>query len=206
MSHAPMHLHSVSTSDESKEGGGMGTATALPERQRLIEQNLPLVRSLARPFAGRGETLDDLVQVGSIGLIKAVDRFDPRRGSLHAYAIPTIRGEIRRYLRDRSAPLRVPRLDQRLGRSPVALPLGDDTCAALVSDGLSELERGEGRALLSVGMRALEPRERRIVHLRYYAGLSQSGIAAEVGLSQTHVSRLLRGSLEKLRRELGAAR
>lgn len=181
----------------------MATATR-PDRQRLIEDNLPLVRALARPFAGRGEALDDLVQVGSIGLIKAVDRFDPARGSLVAYAVPTIRGEIRRYLRDRASPLRVPRAERSRGGDAVALPLGDRACASLASDGAAELERGEGRALLDTGLRALDPRERTILHLRYYGGLSQSGIAAQLGLSQTHVSRLLRGSLEKLRAELGA--
>ena len=184
----------------------MAVATQ-PDRQRLIEENLPLVRALARPFAGRGEALDDLVQVGSIGLIKAIDRFDPQRGSLLAYAVPTIRGEIRRHLRDRASPLRVPRVPRgerrRVGEA-VVLPLADRACASLASDGAVELERGEGRALLDAGMRALDPRERRILHLRYYGGLSQSGIAAQLGLSQTHVSRLLRGSLEKLRAELGA--
>src|SRR5512133_1526854 len=82
-------------------------------RARQIEAYLPLVRSLARRFAHRGERLDDLVQVGAIGLIKAVDRFDPARGvDLAAYATPTILGEIRRHLRDRAALVRVPRREQ----------------------------------------------------------------------------------------------
>jgi RNA polymerase sigma-B factor len=178
----------------------MAAAASLPQRQQLIEEHLPLVRALARPYAGRGEALDDLVQVGSIGLIKAVDRYDPARGSLLAYAVPTIRGEIRRYLRDRAAPLRLPRREQSGRKEPVATPL--DACLALASDGAQELERGETRALLSAGLRVLGSRERRILHLRYYGGLSQSGIAAQLGLSQTHVSRLLRESLETLRAEL----
>jgi RNA polymerase sigma-B factor len=170
-------------------------------RERLIERHLPLVRALARRFAGRGEQLDDLVQVGAVGLIKAVDRFDPARGcDLASFAVPTIVGEIRRYLRDRASPLRVPRGEQQRGLSIVALPLPED----LADDAAGGLELGEGRALLRAGMLALDARERRVVHLRYFGDLSQSGIAAELGLSQTHVSRLLQCSLEKLRAEIGA--
>ena len=180
-----------------------GRAAAQLERQRRIERHLPLVRALARPFAGRGEPLEDLVQVGTIGLIKAVDRYDPARGSLAAYAAPTIRGEILRYLRDRPAPVRVPRAEQRRGAAAVALPL-DERLPAAGAGGEAELERGESRALVAAALRALEPRERRLLGLRYAAGLSQRGIAVELGLSQTHVSRLLRGSLEKLRAEVGA--
>jgi len=88
----------------------------LAARERLIEAYLPLVRSLAGRFAHSGETLDDLVQVGSIGLIKAVDRFDPERGvDLGAFATPNILGEIRRHLRDRAAPIRLPRRHQEVG-------------------------------------------------------------------------------------------
>jgi RNA polymerase sigma-B factor len=91
-------------------------------RERLIESYLPLARSLAQRFAHRGERVEDLVQVGSIGLIKAVDRFEPSRGvDLAAFATPTIVGEIKRHLRDRSALIRVPRRQQeanvRLGHT-----------------------------------------------------------------------------------------
>jgi RNA polymerase sigma-B factor len=93
----------------------------LAARAQLIEAYLPLVRSLAQRFADRGEQVEDLVQVGSIGLIKAVDRFEPARGTLAAFAVPTIVGEIRRHLRDRSGLIRVPRRQQeatvRLGRA-----------------------------------------------------------------------------------------
>ncbi len=169
-------------------------------REELIERHLPLVRALALRFAGRGEHVDDLVQVGAIGLIKAVDRFDPARGGdLVAYAVPTIIGEIRRYLRDRAAPVRVPRVEQSRGGAVVSLPLSDE-----LPDEGGGFELGERRLLLRAGMQALDVRERRIVHLRFFGDLSQSGIAAELGLSQTHVSRLLRCSLEKLRAEIGA--
>jgi RNA polymerase sigma-B factor len=172
-------------------------------RRRLIEGQLPLVRALASRFVRDGEQLEDLVQVGSVGLIKAVDRYDPRRGSsLTAYAVPTIVGEIRRHLRDGTQPLRVPRAQR--GLSPVrAVPL--EAAEDLVSDAAAErrFELGEERLLLESGLRTLARRERRIVQLRYFGGLSQRRIAADLGLSQVHVSRLLRQSLGKLRAEIG---
>jgi RNA polymerase sigma-B factor len=88
----------------------------LAARERLIEAYLPLVRSLAGRFAHSGEAVEDLVQVGSIGLIKAVDRFDPERGvELGAFAAPNILGEIKRHLRDRATPIRLPRRHQEVG-------------------------------------------------------------------------------------------
>src|SRR5438309_5008833 len=91
------------------------TATrAHRKRQHLVESHLPLVHSLARRYAGQGESLDDLVQVGAVGLVKAGNRFDKSRGVAFAtFAGPVIEGEIRRYLRDRSAPMRIPRDLQR---------------------------------------------------------------------------------------------
>jgi RNA polymerase sigma-B factor len=172
-------------------------------RRRLIEAHLPLVRAIASRFVRDGEQLEDLVQVGSVGLIKAVDRYDPRRGaSLTAYAVPTVVGEIRRHLRDRTQPLRVSRAQR--GVSTVrAVPLEDE--ADMVPDTAAErrLELGEERLLLEKGLRTLARRERRIVQLRFFGGLSQRRIAAELGLSQVHVSRLLRESLGKLRAEIG---
>jgi RNA polymerase sigma-B factor len=83
-------------------------------RGRLIESHLPLVRSVARRYVGRGETLDDLVQVGAVGLVKASNRYDESRGvTFAAFATPAIDGEIRRHLRDRSSTLRIPRDLQR---------------------------------------------------------------------------------------------
>ena len=217
----------------------------LDARALLIEQYLPLVRALARRFSNGAEQLDDLAQVGALGLIKAVDRYDPRcGGSLAAYAIPTILGEIHRYLRDSASLLRLPRgrreraadlarqrdaLAAELGRSPTARELATATAlpveavtatlaelengrlvlgeleltAAEDAEATRRLERGVERAMLARGLRRLDRRERRIVQLRYYGGLSQRRIAAEVGLSQVHVSRLLERSLDKLRREIG---
>ena len=106
----------------------------LQAREQLIEQYMSLVRSLARRYSYRGEQLDDLVQIGSIGLIKAIDRFDLDRGvELTTYATPNIIGEIKRHFRDRGWAVRVPRglqelnvqlsklveqLTVQLGRSP----------------------------------------------------------------------------------------
>ena len=120
-------------------------------RRQVIEDHLPLVRVLASRFVRDGEQLEDLVQVGSVGLIKAVDRYDPGRGSsLTAYAVPTIVGEIRRHLRDGTQPLRVPRAQR--GLSTVrAVPLDD--AADIVQDTAAErrLELGEERLLLARG-------------------------------------------------------
>ncbi|HEX3290913.1 MAG TPA: sigma-70 family RNA polymerase sigma factor [Gaiella sp.] len=167
-------------------------------RARVIEQNLPLVHALARRFAGPFEPIDDLVQVGAIGLIKAVDGFREDRGNdLGAYAVPTIVGELRRHVRRRSA-----------GAS--ATGSGRATVVALTDeepiDARSATEaEGEERALVRTALHALGPRERQIVALRFYRDWSQQRIAEEVGLSQVQVSRLLTTSLLKMRRVLEAA-
>jgi len=175
----------------------------LDARSELIEQHLPLVRVLAARFARRGEQLDDLVQVGAVGLIKAVDRYDSARGSSFvAYAVPTILGEIRRHLRDSAHLLRAPRAPS--DAAPLrSVPLDLEAQAARDPAAERRLELGEERVLIERGLRGLARRERRIVGLRYYGGLSQRRIAAELGLSQVHVSRLLEQSLGKLRAEIG---
>jgi RNA polymerase sigma-B factor len=217
------------------------------ERERLIIEHLPLVRGLARRYAERGEPLDDLVQVGTIGLIKAIDRFDPSRGyKLASFATPTILGEIRRHFRDRSWTVRVPRgiqearariaqavddLAAREGRSPSVREIAeaadlsvDDVLDALAAgsaqrpaplaspgrdadedDGIAVgledpgFEQAEARATLHAGLAELPARERVILYLRFEEGLTQSQIAAQVGVSQMHVSRLIRRALETLR-------
>jgi RNA polymerase sigma-B factor len=222
-------------------------------RDRIIERYMPLVRSLASRYAGRGEPLDDLVQVGSIGLLLAIDRFDTERGvKFTTYAVPTIVGEIQRHFRDRAWAMHVPRrlkelsvrltrtiqtMTIELGRSPtiaelaesigveedevvealetanafstrsLSQPLGHDgseseTMADVLGDtdpGFAEVEDG---ALVEAGLDALDARERTIVELRFFEGLTQSEIAARVGISQMHVSRLLRKSLHTMRGRL----
>jgi RNA polymerase sigma-B factor len=170
-------------------------------RRRLIELHLPLVRALAHRFASRGEQLDDLTQVGAVGLIKAVDRYDPSRGSsFTAYAVPTVVGEIRRHLRDSVRPVRMPR---GAGVAVRAVPLEEDTASSRDDSAEQRLEQGEERALIEAGLRTLPRRQRRIVQLHYFGNVSQRGIAAQLGLSQVHVSRLLHDSLGKLRQEIG---
>ena len=225
-------------------------------RERLIEQYLPLVRSLARRYSYRGEQLEDLVQVGCIGLIKAIDRFDIDRGvELTTYATPNIIGEIKRHFRDKGWAIRVPRglqeLNVRLShlleeltvqfeRSPTIPELAkaagvdeEDVLEALESgqayatlslsaptgggeegsdldplESLGELEHeyevSEDRAVLEPGLAVLDERERRILQLRFFDGLTQSQIAQQVGISQMHVSRLIRRALEKVRAEIAA--
>ena len=208
-------------------------------RDQLVEQYLPLVIAIARRYEHCGEPLEDLVQVGAIGLIHAIDRFDPARGvQLSSFAIPTIEGEIRRELRDRGGTIRLPRnvqqararvlherdeLEAQLGRAPTSEELGAATGLAkedvedalqagsamapapLADDGAAvdgKLDTSEDRMLLAGGFAALDDRERRVLHLRFYAGLSQTEIATQVGLSQAHVSRIIRDALAKLRDQL----
>jgi len=225
----------------------------LQAREQLIEQYMSLVRSLARRYSYRGEQLEDLVQIGAIGLIKAIDRFDVNRGvELTTYATPNIIGEIKRHFRDKGWSVRVPRGLQELnvqlsrlveqltvqyGRSPTIPELakasgsqeeevlealesgraysslslsvggggdGDDDLDPLESIGTEEhqYEVSEDRAVLAPGFRALDERERKILQLRFFDGLTQSQIAQQVGISQMHVSRLIRRSLEKIRAEI----
>jgi RNA polymerase sigma-B factor len=225
-------------------------------REELIERYMPLVRSLARRYSYRGEQLEDLVQIGAIGLIKAIDRFDVDRGvELTTYATPNIIGEIKRHFRDKGWSVRVPRglqelnvqlsrlvetLTVQLSRSPTipelaeaagveeeevleALESGrayssvslsaaggggddDDELDPLESLGEEEHEYqvSEDRVVLEPGFRVLDDRERMILHLRFFKGLTQSQIAQQIGISQMHVSRLIRRSLEKIREEIAA--
>jgi RNA polymerase sigma-B factor len=182
----------------------------LAARARLIQQYLPLVRRLARRHLGHGEQLDDLVQVGSIGLIKAIDRFQLDRGvDLATYAIPTIDGEIKRHLRDRAWPVRIPRRLQEIDPTLRArvVEVVDGQNGEFDRDSALEqgYELGEDRILLSHGFHVLDDRERLLLRLAYFEGLSQAKIAKRVGISQIHVSRLTRRALAKLRAEIGSA-
>jgi RNA polymerase sigma factor (sigma-70 family) len=159
------------------------------DRARVIEEHLPLVEAIARRHARGGEPLDDLVQAGCIGLIKAVDRFDPARGTaLRPFASAMIDGEIRHHLRDRR---------RRASREAPEAPEH--------ADGPDEShEHAEARDLLARGWHVLAPRERRLLELRYVDDLTQAEIARRVGLSQAQVSRLLRAALDRLGTQLAA--
>jgi RNA polymerase sigma-B factor len=221
-------------------------------REQLIARHLPLVRSLARRYAGRGEALEDIEQVGAIGLIKAIDRFDlEREVSLATYATPNVVGEIKRHFRDKGWAIRVPRslqelnakmsstiddLTARLGHSPSvaeiaqslgttneevleALEVGSAYTALSLDAGPAgsdddsdpmetiggedaEFDRSEDRATLGPALARLPDREREILRMRFEEGLPQTQIAERVGLSQMHVSRLIRRSLATMREEL----
>lgn len=217
-------------------------------RDQLVRLHLPLVEHCARRFTNRGEPHDDLVQVGTIGLIKSVDRFDLERGvEFSTYATPTIIGEIKRYFRDKGWAIRVPRrlqelrmsitavsadLAQELGRSAtpreiadrlevsveevlegiesgnaystLSLDAGDsDSETASMLDTLGEsdagLEHVEVRESIKPLLEALPGREKHILLLRFFKGMTQSQIAEEIGISQMHVSRLLTRTLADLR-------
>jgi len=223
-------------------------------RDELILRYLPLVYGVARRYCQRGEQLEDLVQVGCIGLIKAIDRFDLDRGvALSTYATPNIIGEIKRYFRDKGWAVKVPRgllelnmqVEQVMGdlaasykRSPTVQELadavettpeevmeaieagrsrsslsldhalgpndGDDERLPLEAIGNDEegFDRAELRLMLEPGFACLSVRERQILHQRFYEGLTQSQIAANIGVSQMHVSRLIRRALVKVRAEI----
>lgn len=216
-------------------------------RNSLIEEHRGLADYFARQYGSRGEPLDDLRQVALVGLLKAVERFEPERGlSFATFAGPTIIGELKRYFRDRTWSVRVPRrlqelslgiarardeLSQRLGRSPTPAEIASHAgvteeqilegmeAATLyrvgsldvavterdespVSDRVGELDEDfntvDNRALVRDILTTLPARERQIVYLRFFEGLTQAEIAERVGVSQMHVSRLLTQSLETL--------
>jgi len=219
-------------------------------REQLAERFLPLAKRLARRYERASEPLEDLVQVASVGLVKAIDRYEPEHGSsFSSYAVPTILGELKRHFRDAGWALHVPRgmqervlkvnqaverLSGPMGASPspqaVATELrmsvedvleameagaaydtisldaplrsSDDEGASLgdavgaVDDRLDLIEHSAG---LGRALRAMPERERSILFLRFAQGLTQVEIADRVGISQMHVSRLIRRTLERLR-------
>ena len=218
-------------------------------RDELVSAHMGLASYLARRFANRGQPLDDLVQVAALGLLKAVDRFDPGLGiEFSTYATTTIVGELKRHLRDKGWAVRAPRrmqelylnlsqvidiLAQELGRSPTIAELAheagvseEDVLEALeagqayrfasldapkadgengdslgerLGDDDPELLRAEGRATLDPLLSQLPVKQRQVVKLRFFEGLTQSEIARRLGISQMQVSRLLTRSVSQLR-------
>jgi RNA polymerase sigma-B factor len=221
----------------------------LRAREELVQRFLPMAQRLAWRYRQTSEPLEDMTQVAAMALVKAVDRYDPQRGAKFAsYAVPTIIGELKRYLRDATWALHVPRgmkeraltisgavekLSTQLARSPtpeqvakaVDLSVEDvlgamEACAAYETGSLSghlasadgsdftladvlgapdpSFEAMEAATGLRRGLKALPERERTIVYLRFSEELTQSEIAGRLGISQMHVSRLLRRALERL--------
>ena len=251
-------LHSMIERDELQERFEAYRRTGDPAlRDQLVETHLGLAEYLARRFDRRGEPLDDLIQVASLALIKAVERFDPERGlEFSTFAVPTIAGELKRHFRDKSWAVRVPRrlqelhlrlgtvvaeLTHELGRSPT-IPEIAERLEASTEDVLEAMEagrayrsssldapvtgeEGDGATPLSARMgeidlnltkvdersqlasllKDLPERERTILVLRFFDGLTQSQIADRIGISQMHVSRLLARTLQDLRQKATAA-
>jgi RNA polymerase sigma-B factor len=219
-------------------------------REELVRRFLPMASSLARRYRRGGEPLEDLVQVACMGLVKAIARFDPERGiAFPGYAVPTIVGELKRYLRDtcwaayvpqrmRARVLEVDRaaetLRRGLGRSPTTLEVAravgiepgevaealraataydavslDSPTFGAGADGPSfadSMGSDDGRyelveytATLEAALRALPTRQRAILRLRFDEDLTQAQIAERLDMSQMHVSRLLRQTLDRLR-------
>jgi RNA polymerase sigma-B factor len=220
----------------------------------LVDDYYWIVDYVARRYQGRGEPRDDITQAAAVGLVAALDRYDPAsRTPFPSFAIPTALGEVRRHFRDRTWRVRVPRgvkdlsvqvgavvdeLTGDLGRppstdeiadrigveiaaveqahiataanNPIAADTGEPTGdGGQVIDLREELgdeqARGDVDARLVIGelIEALPERSRRVVWLRFFEDLSQDEIADRLGISQPHVSRLLRASLGQMRRQLG---
>jgi RNA polymerase sigma-B factor len=221
-------------------------------REALVERFLPLARQLARRYQHGGEQLDDLIQVASLGLLKAIDRFDPaRETAFSSFAVPTILGELKRHFRDKGWSVRVPRdlqelsvrvdretelLSRELGRAPTLAEVAERTAsteeqvleareaagayrAVSLDRPRDDDEDGEGSVAATMGsedpgfrvaedaatvqrlMRVLSEREREVLRLRFEEDLTQSEIGARVGVSQMHVSRLIRQAVAQLRAE-----
>lgn len=230
-----------------------------PDRERLraraIQDNLPLASRLARRYAGRGESIEDLTQVAALALVKAVDGYDSQRQTpFVGYAVPTIVGALKRHFRDASWGIRVPRslqelvleiraasgeLTQRCGRSPTPTEFADHLHVA-VNDILDALDAARARFPASLDtthagtdgfgvvdmiggldfgytgvddyltlrsfVAELPEREQRILAMRFYGDMTQAQIAAEIGVSQMQISRLLHQSLARLRARLNDSR
>ena len=223
-------------------------------REELVDRFMPLARRLAARYAGGAEPFDDLVQVASVGLVKAIDRFDPERGTAFStFAVPTILGELKRHFRDRGWSVHVPRdvqerilkvekamaeLPAKLGHAPTVQEIGQRIEAsdeevleamhasqghhAISLDATSTMGDGDepgplrdrigsedlsfdtveyGEAIGPV-LKEISERDRQVLHLRFVEDLTQSEIAERVGVSQMHVSRILRATIEKLRQRI----
>jgi RNA polymerase sigma-B factor len=223
-------------------------------REELVERFLPLARRLAGRYAGGAEPFDDLVQVANMALVKAIDRFDPARGTAFStFAVPTILGELKRHFRDRGWSVHVPRdvqerilkieraqaeMPAKLGHPPTVreiaeqLELTEEQVLeamhasqghhAISLDASSPGAEGEEPsplgerigerdlsfetveygAAIAPALEEISERDRKVLHLRFVEDLTQSEIAEQVGVSQMHVSRILRSALDKLREEV----
>jgi RNA polymerase sigma-B factor len=217
-------------------------------RDALVERFMPLAYSVARRFFNGGADNEDVLQVASLALVKAVNRYDPAYGTaFSSFAIPTISGELKRFFRDAAWGMRVPRplqelslsvetamreLEPSLGRAPTISEIADflgvaseEVVEALEVAGtraiapLDEIGSDDGdggfryrtlgaedpgyalvEELVTIGpaFAALPAREQHILRLRFGQDLTQREIAAELGVSQMHISRLIRKALDAM--------
>ncbi|MWA08318.1 SigB/SigF/SigG family RNA polymerase sigma factor [Streptomyces sp. BA2] len=260
ISNTPQHARSRRDHDDSPDTRAafahLARLDAGPERDLLCEQVveawLPMAHRIASRFRDKGESMEDLKQVAAIGLLKAVNRYDPGRGAFESYAVPTITGELRRHFRDHTWDLHVPRSVQELRNKvraarrelmqqpgspePTLVDLAAKTglSESQVRDGLTAIDSyqalsldaefsptdGDGfnmadtlgtpepsydlvadREAAKPGLRHLPERERTILYLRFFEHMTQSRIGEELGISQMHVSRLIRESCARVREE-----
>jgi RNA polymerase sigma-B factor len=217
-------------------------------RNELVLRHRWIAVRCASRFSRRTMPFDDLVQVAQIGVLKAVERFDPSYGvQFVTFAMPTVLGELRRHFRDATWVVKVARrhkdrcleigiatdrLAQRLGRLPSSCEVADDLGltveevreamavgasyrpASLDRPGDGELHltdvkeldpdtsTADDRVAARTAMQKLPERERQIVYLRYFEDLTQQEIADVMGISQVHVSRLLRAAVQRLRQDV----
>jgi len=223
-------------------------------REELVERFMPMARRLASRYSGGAESFEDLIQVASMALLKAVDRFDPdRETAFSTFAVPTILGELKRHFRDRGWSVHVPRdvqerilkieraqaeLPAKLGHAPTvgeigeslqlnteqvleamhaaqghhavsldaSSPMAEGEEPAPLGERIGEEDRGfevvEYGAAIAPTLEGISERDRRVLHLRFVEDMTQSEIAEEVGVSQMHVSRILRTTLDRLREEI----
>jgi RNA polymerase sigma-B factor len=219
-------------------------------REQLVQRFLPLARQLARRYHRGGEPLDDLIQVASLGLLKAIDRFDPTRvTAFSSFAVPTILGELKRHFRDKGWSVRVPRdlqelavrleptteaLSREIGRAPTTAeladrlgvtveqlleareaagayravsldrPRDDDEDGDGIGAGFGVEDAGfaeaEDAATVQHLMRGLNDREREVLRLRFAEDLTQAEIGERIGVSQMHVSRIIRQAITQLQK------
>lgn len=244
-------LPSLVTESELLERAASGDGRA---RDEVVRRYLPLAKRLAARYRRAGEPIDDLIQVASLGLIKAAERFETGRGTaFSSYAVPTILGELKRHFRDRGWALHVPRelqervlrmdravegLTTELGRAPSVAELarrlaideeavleamevaathepssldesrhGEDGSGAPVEEVVGGSDPGfevvEYGASIAETLAELTERDRQVLHLRFVEDMTQSQIAEAIGVSQMHVSRILRGALQRLRDAAG---
>ena len=201
----------------------------LQARETFVKGNLRLVLSVIQRFNNRGENVDDLFQVGCIGLIKAIDNFDLSQNvQFSTYAVPMIIGEIRRYLRDNNSirvsrslkeptiseiakELDLPKEDVVFALDAIADPVSlfepiyhDGGEAIYVMDQVKDTKNVDENWLeniaLSEAMKHLDEREKHILNLRFFQSRTQMEVAEEIGISQAQVSRLEKSALKQLRK------